>query len=436
MVVGRVKIILLALVFLLLQPAWALDEWWDHYERGEELAEKGEHEAAIEAYGNAISMDNHERKMARTYGVNFIEYYPSREMGISYYQLGNVEDGRRYLERSMKLSPSKRAREYLDRLELGEVPEAPKKMVLEEQAEQATVSQVELEPEEPAVQRNLSEEMMLDDAESLNVQLVDDQGKLVRSFRYKRQEKPELRLDSGEMSFDIVDEGGKRMESLSLRGGQRPVVRIEQDTSFLDIVDDKGQVLESRALRTGARSVLRSDQGAAWVVEILDNRGQVLETKTLRGGSRPDIRLSATELAGLDSTKLNYSIKATGRDGLLRETSGKFEELAALAAPKSVAKVEVSALESVAKTDWTWVLMRGAGGALCLAGGIALIVFGGRGIHSLTAGLPRGVLLRVFESIWEALAVVCGMMIIFMGVHLVMDVLGFPLLDIVLYYLE
>lgn len=436
---AKYTVLIVLTACLLGSPLWSLGEWWEYYSRGEELAAAGQHQAAIDEFTNAIAVENRERKMARTYGVNFIEYYPSREIGIAFYELGEVDDAQRYLERSMKMSPSKRAKQYLDKISAGEVPE-PRVSVLAEEPMQEMASTVELGSAEPKLERDLTEMMILDNAESLNLQLVDEGGEVVRSFRYKRQEKSQMRMDGDESSFDIVDEQGQRLESLSLRGGQRPVVRIEEDSSYLDIVDEGGAVLETRALRAGARSVLRSDVGESWVVEVLDNRGQVLGTRTLRSSGRPEMRLSSEDLSGLelDESKLSYNIKVRGKDGQSRTSTGKYRELAVLSGGKNLPVEQADAIarlpEERSDRDWGWIVVSTGGGAVCVACGVALIGFGGRVVRRLTAGLLRTVFLRLFEGVWEALAVVCGMMLFFMGVHLIMGAFGFPLLDFVLYF--
>jgi hypothetical protein len=54
--------------------------------------------------------------MARTYGMHFIDYFPHRELGIVYYQLGELELAKGELELSINQFPSAKARFYLDRV--------------------------------------------------------------------------------------------------------------------------------------------------------------------------------------------------------------------------------------------------------------------------------------------------------------------------------
>lgn len=54
--------------------------------------------------------------MARTYGMHFIDYFPHRELGIVFYQMGDLKAGKRELELSLSQFPSAKARFYLDRV--------------------------------------------------------------------------------------------------------------------------------------------------------------------------------------------------------------------------------------------------------------------------------------------------------------------------------
>ena len=90
--------------------------WWNHYERGLSFAEGEFYQEALADLKEAISQREKDQRMARTYGMHFIDYFPHRELGIVYYQIGNLEKAREELQLSLSQFPTSKARYYLDRL--------------------------------------------------------------------------------------------------------------------------------------------------------------------------------------------------------------------------------------------------------------------------------------------------------------------------------
>ena len=99
--------------------AWAGGEWYNYYEEGQGFMKRGDYDRALMAFQSAASVDFKDKKQALTYGMNFMEYYPHREMGICYFLLGDMANARRQLEISLAFSKSGRAEEYLAKLGTG-----------------------------------------------------------------------------------------------------------------------------------------------------------------------------------------------------------------------------------------------------------------------------------------------------------------------------
>ena len=93
--------------------------WWNYYERGLSFAEGEFYREAIADLTDAISQREIDQRMARTYGLHFIDYFPHRELGVIYYQMGNLDGARSELEISLSQFPSAKARFYLDRVRKG-----------------------------------------------------------------------------------------------------------------------------------------------------------------------------------------------------------------------------------------------------------------------------------------------------------------------------
>jgi TolB-like protein len=90
--------------------------WWNYYERGLSFAEGEFYQEAIGDLKIAINQRAKDQRMARTYGMHFIDYFPHRELGIIYYQLEDLRTAKRELELSLSHFPSAKAQFYLDRV--------------------------------------------------------------------------------------------------------------------------------------------------------------------------------------------------------------------------------------------------------------------------------------------------------------------------------
>jgi tetratricopeptide (TPR) repeat protein len=99
------------------EPIHPTKRYEDYYERGLVYLEKGCFEEAIEDFNNAVKERSKDQWAARGgQQGHFIDYFPHREMGIAYYKKGELEKAKEFLEKSLKQSPSDKARYYLDRV--------------------------------------------------------------------------------------------------------------------------------------------------------------------------------------------------------------------------------------------------------------------------------------------------------------------------------
>jgi len=88
--------------------------WWNYYERGLSFAEGEFFSEAVADLKETIQQRAKDQRMARTYGMHFIDYFPHRELGIVYYEMGSLELAKRELEFSLSHFPSAKAHFYLD----------------------------------------------------------------------------------------------------------------------------------------------------------------------------------------------------------------------------------------------------------------------------------------------------------------------------------
>ena len=63
--------------------------WYYHYELGMIMKKKSDWQRALDSFLDALDHRQRPAKLARTYGVWFINYHPYYEIGVAHYHLGN-----------------------------------------------------------------------------------------------------------------------------------------------------------------------------------------------------------------------------------------------------------------------------------------------------------------------------------------------------------
>lgn len=99
---------------------WA--QWHVSYQIGLESMQQGDWNRAIENFQKALQVKNQDTKKIRSTGAMFIEYFPHREMGICYFNLGDFTRAKQALEISLMHVFSDRAKDYLERINRGDRP--------------------------------------------------------------------------------------------------------------------------------------------------------------------------------------------------------------------------------------------------------------------------------------------------------------------------
>lgn len=72
--------------------------WYVHYDNAMKAIERSQWHAAIGELEEAIERKDDSSNRARTYGMRFITYMPYFYAGVAYYNLGDLENARRFLE--------------------------------------------------------------------------------------------------------------------------------------------------------------------------------------------------------------------------------------------------------------------------------------------------------------------------------------------------
>jgi len=127
-------IVILGILLLSLSQLHAGDEWYRLYAEGVKASKKGNYELAVLKFQQALKEKNKDIRKIRTYGMHFIKYFPNREIGIAYYNLGRKEKALQHLQLSARMEPSKIAQRYINKLKSGTVPVTPPSITTKKEA--------------------------------------------------------------------------------------------------------------------------------------------------------------------------------------------------------------------------------------------------------------------------------------------------------------
>jgi hypothetical protein len=88
--------------------------WWSCYERGCSYLSGEFYKEAEADFKQALVGRTRDTWQARTYGLHFVEFFPNRELGVTYYYLGRLDDAERFLKTSLDQIDTDRVHYYLD----------------------------------------------------------------------------------------------------------------------------------------------------------------------------------------------------------------------------------------------------------------------------------------------------------------------------------
>jgi len=91
-------------------------QWYDYYERALSCMEGECYPAALADLEESIYRRSDDRRMARSLGMHFVDYFPHREKGLIHYLLGEDAAAESELELSIQQYPSAKALFYLDKV--------------------------------------------------------------------------------------------------------------------------------------------------------------------------------------------------------------------------------------------------------------------------------------------------------------------------------
>jgi TolB-like protein len=124
--------------------------WWNYYERGLSYAQGEFWEEAAADLREAAKQRKADQRMARTYGMHFVDYFPHRELGVVCYHQGNYDQAETELETSLEMVDTGKAKHFLNlvrkkKLELSREDKASPDIVLEAASRQTTSNRFRFE---------------------------------------------------------------------------------------------------------------------------------------------------------------------------------------------------------------------------------------------------------------------------------------------------
>lgn len=93
------------------------NRWWHFYERGLSWADGGQDQRAIDDFRQCLRQRQTDARLARTYGMHFVQCFAHRELGAALLRQGQLDEAGRELELSMAQEPSAKAEHLLRQLQ-------------------------------------------------------------------------------------------------------------------------------------------------------------------------------------------------------------------------------------------------------------------------------------------------------------------------------
>lgn len=212
------------------------NQWDDYYQCVLSYMDGACYDAALDALDQSLAQRHEDRRMARTWGMHFTDYFPHREKGIIHYMMQDYHAAKKELELSLRQEPSAKAFFYLDKV---------RKSIMQRDNQAVAKPRLSLaDMAKPAHEIWTSDDPVIISGTAEDTQYVSEitvgdrqvfmegSGQLV-SFREK------IRLDQGKHFLDIVAKnllGGTAKHRLILhvdRSGPVIILRkIRQDTEI------------------------------------------------------------------------------------------------------------------------------------------------------------------------------------------------------------
>ena len=92
------------------------NRWWHYYERGLSWADAGDDLQAERDFRQCLALRQSDARLARTYGMHFVQCFAHRELGAVLLRQGRTDEAERELRLSIEQEPSAKAEYLLQRI--------------------------------------------------------------------------------------------------------------------------------------------------------------------------------------------------------------------------------------------------------------------------------------------------------------------------------
>jgi tetratricopeptide (TPR) repeat protein len=212
--------------------------WWNYYERGLSFMEGEFYREAIADFDQAIKQRAADQRMARTYGMHFVDYFPHREKGLVYYLMGEYDAAKMEMDLSLKQHPSAKARYYLDRI---------RAVLMEQEGQEVSTPRILVDlpsdeiwtRDDPVIISGAAE-----DRQYISYLTLGKKSVFIKAADEKIGFKEKLSLDQGRHIIDITARnllGGEAVHELIVHvDRQGPVITLEPnpaDAAARDVIN-------------------------------------------------------------------------------------------------------------------------------------------------------------------------------------------------------
>jgi hypothetical protein len=287
--------------------------WWNYYERGLSFSDGQFYPEALADFQASLADRENDQRMARTYGMHFVDYFPHRESGVIYYFMGNLDVSKKELELSLSQFPTAKAQFYLDRV---------RKAILEKTVTKAGPPSLKLNPDaeniwtrdDPVMLSGTVESDLFVSAVSINKKPLFMEG---AKTQVKFQEK--LTLSQGRHAVDV--------EAKNLLGGvakRRMVFHVDREGPMITVEEMKqhGDKIHLRAFVSDASSLagIILNHRKLVINHDAEQDSEIFLDESFEKGNEP-VEISATDRLG-NTTVAHLSLPQPSVPSVSRLSAG------------------------------------------------------------------------------------------------------------------
>jgi hypothetical protein len=322
--------------------------FWNYFIRGQERFDAGELGEAEADFLQAIKHKSDDDAHARTYGVQFIAYYPHRELGVVYLEQEKLIEAEEQFKLSQSTAPSAKADYYLEKV-------TQLKLLKEHKDETPPGIEVSFPPHHSDIYINsFDTELSGSLTDDLRVARMDINGERVHikpgeksSFKYELKG---LSEGANPVSFKVSDVAGKKTT-------QNHVVQVDLNAPTISVFPG---YMEPNA-SGGFTVALRGDISDDHLLNSLEVGGKKLDVYKKKSIALQDYKFTvasatqaiayrATDLAG-NEVSGNIRLAPKGVAAPLTASADKTPPVMEKPPEQSIYFTEMSSLEIAAVDD-------------------------------------------------------------------------------------